>query len=162
MSALRREKSDTEHYWTSDLTREFGVTPRTLRYYEARGLLHPIRRGTHRRYPASQRARLAGGAALRCPLSFLPLDINLGGHRLEAAPAAFVFGFGALFPNCASGKRRCGPLHRLSSGPVSNGRAAALSRAQFWAISIIIEETTIPARKMLISVVASGKRCSST
>jgi len=59
ISALRGEKSDTEHYWTSDLTREFGVTPRTLRYYEARGLLHPIRRGTHRRYPASQRARLA-------------------------------------------------------------------------------------------------------
>src|SRR3954451_21387847 len=59
MSALKRQNSDTEHYRISDLTREFGVTPRTLRYYEGRGLLHPIRRGTERRYPASQRARLA-------------------------------------------------------------------------------------------------------
>jgi len=56
---LRRQKSDTEHYRISELTREFGVTPRTLRHYEDRGLLHPIGRGTHRRYPASERARLA-------------------------------------------------------------------------------------------------------
>jgi hypothetical protein len=31
MSALRRQKSDAEHYRIGDLTREFGVTLRTPR-----------------------------------------------------------------------------------------------------------------------------------
>ena len=32
----------------TDLSREFGVTPRTLRFYEDEGLIHPTRRGTTR------------------------------------------------------------------------------------------------------------------
>ena len=45
-------------YTITDLTREFGVTTRTLRYYEAEGLLHPNRRGRQRLFPASERIRL--------------------------------------------------------------------------------------------------------
>jgi DNA-binding transcriptional MerR regulator len=43
----------------SDLARDFGVTLRTLRFYEARGLLSPARSGMTRIYSARDRARLA-------------------------------------------------------------------------------------------------------
>ena len=36
----------------------FDVTPRTLRFYEARELLFPLRRGQHRLYNRTDRARL--------------------------------------------------------------------------------------------------------
>jgi DNA-binding transcriptional MerR regulator len=41
-----------------DLSREFDVTLRTLRFYEDRGLLNPERRGTTRLYSRRDRARL--------------------------------------------------------------------------------------------------------
>lgn len=45
--------------WTiSDLAAEFSVTPRTIRFYEDEGLIHPARRGTQRLYSKSDRARL--------------------------------------------------------------------------------------------------------
>ncbi|GIX15100.1 MAG: MerR family transcriptional regulator [Paracoccaceae bacterium] len=42
----------------SALCREFGVTPRTLRFYEDKGLLAPGRAGGRRVYSARDRARL--------------------------------------------------------------------------------------------------------
>ncbi|WP_243375511.1 MerR family transcriptional regulator [Microvirga solisilvae] len=42
-----------------DLAREFGVTLRTLRFYEDRGLLSPRRDGTARIYDARDRERLS-------------------------------------------------------------------------------------------------------
>lgn len=41
-----------------DLAREFGVTLRTLRFYEDRDLLHPRRQGQNRIYSRRDRARL--------------------------------------------------------------------------------------------------------
>jgi DNA-binding transcriptional MerR regulator len=41
-----------------ELSREFGCTPRALRYYEALELLSPSRRGKHRVYSYRDRARL--------------------------------------------------------------------------------------------------------
>lgn len=41
-----------------ELTKEFGVTARTLRFYEAEGLLAPERRGQARIYSGRDRARL--------------------------------------------------------------------------------------------------------
>ena len=41
-----------------DLSREFGVTLRTLRFYEGKGLLNPKRHGTTRIYDKRDRARL--------------------------------------------------------------------------------------------------------
>jgi DNA-binding transcriptional MerR regulator len=41
-----------------DVSQEFGVTYRALRYYEKRGLLSPIRRGVARYYDEAQRRRL--------------------------------------------------------------------------------------------------------
>ena len=45
-------------YTIGDLSREFGVTLRTLRFYEDKGLLSPKRHGTSRIYNRRDRARL--------------------------------------------------------------------------------------------------------
>jgi DNA-binding transcriptional MerR regulator len=48
-----------ERFTITQLSREFSITPRTLRFYEAEGLLSPERRGTTRIYSRADRARLA-------------------------------------------------------------------------------------------------------
>ncbi len=47
-----------QEFLISDLSREFGVTLRALRFYEDRGLLSPKRIGTMRIYSGKDRARL--------------------------------------------------------------------------------------------------------
>lgn len=42
----------------SEMCAEFGVTPRTLRFYEAKELISPSRNGSHRLYSKSDRARM--------------------------------------------------------------------------------------------------------
>lgn len=49
----------TDSYATiRDMCREFGVTPRTLRFYEAKELLFPVRQGTRRLFTRCDRARM--------------------------------------------------------------------------------------------------------
>jgi len=45
-------------YSISELSQEFDVTTRTLRFYEEKGLLAPMRKGQSRIYAARDRARL--------------------------------------------------------------------------------------------------------
>jgi DNA-binding transcriptional MerR regulator len=45
-------------YSIRELSQEFDVTTRTLRFYEEKGLLSPIRKGQNRIYSAADRARL--------------------------------------------------------------------------------------------------------
>ena len=47
-----------ERFSIRDLTREFDVTARTLRFYEEKGLLAPERAGQERLYSRRDRARL--------------------------------------------------------------------------------------------------------
>ena len=49
---------DDETFSIKDLEREFGLTPRTLRFYEERGLLSPDRRGPARVYSVKDRERV--------------------------------------------------------------------------------------------------------
>ena len=44
-----------ETYTITELTREFGVSTRTLRFYEDVGLLHPIREGRTRKFRPADR-----------------------------------------------------------------------------------------------------------
>ncbi|WP_417320368.1 MerR family transcriptional regulator [Emcibacter sp.] len=46
-------------YSISELSEEFGITPRTLRFYEDQKLISPKREGQTRIYSAADRARLA-------------------------------------------------------------------------------------------------------
>ncbi|WOK37143.1 MerR family DNA-binding transcriptional regulator [Sphingomonas sp. C3-2] len=50
---------DRHIYSISDLSEEFEITPRALRFYEDEGLISPVRRGTTRIYTKRDRARLA-------------------------------------------------------------------------------------------------------
>ena len=47
-----------ELYTIGELSREFGVTSRTIRFYESKGLLSPRRKGTARSYTKRDRAQL--------------------------------------------------------------------------------------------------------
>ncbi len=48
----------SQQYSIRELSQEFEVTLRTLRFYEEKGLLQPIREGQSRIYSAADRARL--------------------------------------------------------------------------------------------------------
>ena len=48
-----------ETFTITELTREFGVSTRTLRFYEDEGLLKPLRQGRTRKYRTSDRYILA-------------------------------------------------------------------------------------------------------
>lgn len=48
----------TDTYGIAELAREFKVTTRTIRFYEDKGLLSPLRRGQRRVYNPRDRVRL--------------------------------------------------------------------------------------------------------
>jgi DNA-binding transcriptional MerR regulator len=48
----------SRHYSIRELTKELGITARTLRHYETEGLIAPARRGQQRLYSARDRARI--------------------------------------------------------------------------------------------------------
>ncbi len=49
---------EKRRFTISELAREYGVTPRALRFYEDKDLLHPAREGMNRVYSPRDRARL--------------------------------------------------------------------------------------------------------
>ncbi|MDR3461376.1 MAG: MerR family transcriptional regulator [Beijerinckiaceae bacterium] len=57
-AAVKVEPFDYEECSISDMARIYGVSLRTLRFYEDRGLLSPNRQGTARFYNAANRMRL--------------------------------------------------------------------------------------------------------
>jgi len=57
--AVIAPRPDRADFSISDLSAEFGVTARALRFYEDEGLIAPERRGTTRIYSHRDRARLA-------------------------------------------------------------------------------------------------------
>ncbi len=75
--------------WTiSDLAHEFGITPRTLRFYEDQGILSPLRQGTQRIYQPRDRARLKlalRGKRLGLQLSEILRLINMYESPMDTA-----------------------------------------------------------------------------
>jgi DNA-binding transcriptional MerR regulator len=57
--AVVPQRTDRDQFSISDLSAEFDVTARALRFYEDEGLIAPERRGTTRIYSHRDRARLA-------------------------------------------------------------------------------------------------------
>jgi DNA-binding transcriptional MerR regulator len=51
--------TEAESFSIGDLASEFGITPRTLRFYEEEGLIAPRREGAARVYSRRDRARVA-------------------------------------------------------------------------------------------------------
>ena len=58
-TAIVTPRADRDRFSITDLSGEFGVTARALRFYEDEGLIGPERRGTQRIYSQRDRARLA-------------------------------------------------------------------------------------------------------
>ncbi|MEM8686907.1 MAG: MerR family DNA-binding transcriptional regulator [Pseudomonadota bacterium] len=52
-------EEQARRYTITQLCREFDVTPRTLRFYEQKDLLHPAREGMNRIFSHRDRARLS-------------------------------------------------------------------------------------------------------
>ena len=52
------DDKNSELFGVTELCNAFDVTPRTLRFYESRELLSPLRRGQHRLYDRRDRGRL--------------------------------------------------------------------------------------------------------
>src|SRR5882672_9497037 len=52
------EETERSEFSISDLAREFDVTPRAIRFYEAEGLISPRRDGQRRIYTPRDRTRL--------------------------------------------------------------------------------------------------------
>jgi len=58
-AAGKPSTENTKSYFRiGELAQEFGITLRTLRFYEQKGLLQPKRRGTTRLYSEADRARI--------------------------------------------------------------------------------------------------------
>lgn len=51
-------EAKAKRYTITQLSKEFGITARTLRFYEDKGLLHPARRGQSRIFSYRDRVRL--------------------------------------------------------------------------------------------------------
>ena len=58
VAGLDPDVAGRNHFTIHDLTREFAITARTLRFYEEKGLLCPRREGQERLYSRRDRARL--------------------------------------------------------------------------------------------------------
>ena len=86
---LRRPPYRT--YTITQLCREFGATPRALRFYEEQGLLFPARRDMQRIYSYKDRARLQlimGGRRVGLPLAEIRDILDLYEEEGEAAQDA--------------------------------------------------------------------------
>ena len=59
MGAMAAVSEGAEYYSITDLTREFGVSTRTIRFYEDEALIKPVRRGRTRLFRPSDRRLLA-------------------------------------------------------------------------------------------------------
>lgn len=73
----------------SDLSREFGITPRTIRYYEDQGILSPQREGMTRVFTRRDRTRLKmalRGKRLGLSLAEIKDLINMYATPRDAAP----------------------------------------------------------------------------
>ena len=71
---------DSRTYTISELSKEFGITTRTIRYYEDQGLISPGRNGRQRIYSRRDRARLKlilRGKRLGMPLRDIGEIINM-------------------------------------------------------------------------------------
>jgi len=52
-------QDDKNYYTITELTREFGVSTRTIRFYEDEGLINPVRRGRTRLFRQAERRLLS-------------------------------------------------------------------------------------------------------
>lgn len=95
-STLSAQPADSsqQSFGIGDLAAEFGISTRTIRFYEDKGLLAPHRQGTTRVYSRKDRARLAlilRGKAIGCSLSEIEHYLELYGAHGEGREEQLKF-----------------------------------------------------------------------
>jgi DNA-binding transcriptional MerR regulator len=81
-----RHDGDEELYGIAELCKSFGITPRTLRFYEDKGLISPRRVNSARIYTRRDRARLTlilRAKAIGSTLDEIKHYLDLYGHHGE-------------------------------------------------------------------------------
>ena len=89
-----RDEADSELFGITELCREFGITLRTMRFYEDKGLLAPRRIGGTRVYTRRDRARLAlilRSKAIGAPLAEIKRYLDLYGAHGEGREKQLSF-----------------------------------------------------------------------
>jgi DNA-binding transcriptional MerR regulator len=89
-----RDKDTDQLFGITELCREFGITLRTIRFYEDKGLLAPRRVGGTRVYTRRDRARLAlilRSKAIGAPLSEIKHYLDLYGAHGEGRAKQMKF-----------------------------------------------------------------------
>ncbi|MEE9381386.1 MAG: MerR family DNA-binding transcriptional regulator [Hyphomonadaceae bacterium] len=96
LDTLSLSAADARTYSISELAREFGLTPRALRFYEDKDMLHPARDGMTRVYSNRDRARvqlIVRGKRIGLPLNDIRelLDLyDLGDGQRAQMQASLV------------------------------------------------------------------------
>jgi len=95
-STLSAQPADSsqQSFGIGDLAGEFGISTRTIRFYQDKGLLAPRREGTTRIYSRKDRARLAlilRGKAIGCSLSEIEHYLELYGVHGEGREEQLKF-----------------------------------------------------------------------
>lgn len=89
--------SDGKREWSiSEMARDFGVTLRTLRFYEAKGLIAPQRFGVTRYYSGKDRARLQMILNAKKMGFTLSETAEMLGRPTEAEPAELSLSAGTV------------------------------------------------------------------
>jgi DNA-binding transcriptional MerR regulator len=115
-------RADRDTFGIRDLAREFGVTARTLRFYEERGLLAPRRDGQERIYSRRDRARLK--------LSVMGKSVGFSLDEIRAMLDLYDLGDGQATQLKVALERFQGQIARLKSQRQHLDRAIAeLQRA---------------------------------
>ena len=86
--------SQEETYTITELAREFGITPRAIRFYEDEGLLAPTRAGRNRIYAKRDRTRLRlvlRGKRLGLSLAEIGELLGMYDGVRNSAPSSVVF-----------------------------------------------------------------------
>ncbi|MFO1407423.1 MAG: MerR family DNA-binding transcriptional regulator [Steroidobacteraceae bacterium] len=88
--AAHHDEANEEIYGIAELSREFGISPRAIRFYEAKGLLKPRRVNGARVYTRRDRARLSlilRAKAIGSSLAEIRHYLDLYGSRGEGRVA---------------------------------------------------------------------------
>ena len=83
-AATTTEKHDGDLFSIRQMSDAYGITLRALRFYEGRGLIAPVRRGSTRLYDPATRARLI--AIERNLVHTVGVDRQSGFEQLQPCP----------------------------------------------------------------------------
>lgn len=99
------------HYSIGELTKEFNITPRTLRFYEEKDLIQPQRHGLERIYTRRDRGRLR--------LILIGKNVGFSLEEIKAMLDLYEIGDGGVTQLHVAKEKFAVQIHRLEEQRVS-------------------------------------------